>query len=83
MKTLLVFLIDFWNARMLFITFLSENSQICHETVKFWAAKAPKIIKMSDLFRKSDVSKFFVNFQCFDKKIGKTYVFPQKPLIKT
>ena len=22
----------FWNARMLFITFYSENSQICHET---------------------------------------------------
>ena len=28
-------------------------------------------------------ANFFVTFQYFHKKIGKKYVFPEKPLIKT
>ena len=44
---------------MLFITFLSENSQISNETIKFWAAEATKIIKISDLFENADVIKIF------------------------
>ena len=44
MKALLVFYSTFWDARMLFIIFSLENSQMCHEIVKFLAAKATKII---------------------------------------
>ena len=44
---------------MLFIAFKSENSQISQETVKLWAAKATKIIKILDVFRNADVSKIF------------------------
>ena len=61
---------------MLFITFYSENSQISHETVKYWAAKTTKIIKILDIFRNADVAKFFVKFQCFHKKINKSMFLP-------
>ena len=47
-----VFILTFWNARILFITSLSENSQICHETIKFWAAKDTEIIKILLFFQK-------------------------------
>ena len=32
------------------------------ETVKFWAAKVTKIIKILDIFRNADSSNFFVKF---------------------
>ena len=48
---------------MLFSTFLTENSQIPKETVKFRAAKATKIIRILDLLRNADVSRFFAKFQ--------------------
>ena len=51
--------LTFWNAGMLFVTFQSENSQISRETIKFWAAKATKIIKISDLIENADVIKIF------------------------
>ena len=54
-----VFYLTFWNARMLFITFSSKNSRIFHEKVKFWAAKATKIIEILDLFKNAHISKFF------------------------
>ena len=39
--------------------FNRKNSQISNETIKFWAAKATKIIKISDLFESADVVKIF------------------------
>ena len=62
-KCCLYFYLSFWNARILFITFLSKNSQISQETIKIWAAKAVKVIKILDLLRNDDVSKIFVKFQ--------------------
>ena len=53
------FLFDFWDATMLFNTFSSEDSEICHEMVKFWAANATRIFKIFYLLRNADVSKFF------------------------
>ena len=37
--------------------------------VKFWAAKTTRIIKILDLFKNADISKTFVEFQGFYKKI--------------
>ena len=51
--------------------------------MKFWAAKATEIIKISDLFESPDVIKFLVKFQCFHKKITKSMFFHQKTLINT
>ena len=61
--------------------FNRKNSQISQETVKFWAAKAIKIIKILDLFGNAGSSKFFVKFQCFPKKITK--VCPPPPIKTT
>ena len=51
--------------------------------IKFWAEKATKIIKISDLFENADVIKIFIKFQCFHKKITKSVFFHQKTLINT
>ena len=40
--------------------------------------KYTKIIKISGLFRNADVSKRFVKFQCFHKKITKSMFLPPK-----
>ena len=37
------------------------------EKVKFWAAKATKIIKILDLFKNADISKIFVDFNVLIK----------------
>ena len=63
--------------------FNRQNSHIFREMVKFWAAKATKIIKILDVLRNTDISKFFVKFQRFDKKIAKSMFFTPKTLIKT
>ena len=36
-----------------------KNSHIFHEKVKFWAAKATKIIKILDLFGNADINNIF------------------------
>ena len=59
MKTLLIFLFDFLEGQNVVHNFLSENSQISQETVKYCAAKTTKIIKILDLFRNADVSRSF------------------------
>ena len=61
----------------------NRNSRIFREKVKFWAAKATKIIKILDLFKNADISKIFAEFQCFDKKITQSMFLPQKTPIKT
>ena len=58
-KTLVVFLFDFLNATMSFITFWSENSQISKEIVNSRAAESTKIIKILDPFRNADIGKLF------------------------
>ena len=60
--------------RMLqFITFSSENSQMtCPAAVKFWAAKATKIIRILCLLRNADTSKqFCLTYLRFGKKMTK------------
>ena len=47
---------------MLFITYYSRNSRIFHEKVKFWAAKATEIIKISIFSKLLTSAKFFAEF---------------------
>ena len=56
-------------------TSLSPN---LYETVKFWAVKATKIIKILDLLRNNDVSNIFVKFQGIGEKITKSMFSPKK-----
>ena len=50
---------------MLLIIFSSEKSLLCHKIVKFWIAKASKILKIPYFFSNADVSIKFAKFQCF------------------
>ena len=63
--------------------FNKKNSRIFHEKVKFWAAKVTKIIKMLDLLKMLTSAKYFVEFQCFDKKIKQSMFSLSKTPIKT
>ena len=58
------FFLTFLNSEM-FITFLKENSEMCHQIVKFWAAKATKIMRTLYLFRNADFSKKFAKTSMF------------------
>ena len=53
---------------MLFITFSSENSQLCHKIVTFWAAKATKIIKILYFLRMLASAKNLLNFNVLIKR---------------
>ena len=59
-----------------FITFPSENNQMtCPAVVKFWAAKATKIIRFC-LLRNADISKqFCLTYWNFGKKMTKRMFF--------
>ena len=60
-KTFPVFLfhfLEFWNV----VHYITKNSRIVHEKVKFWAAKATKIIKILDLLKMLTSANFFVEF---------------------
>ena len=72
-----VFIRVFWNAGMLFILFSSENSQPCDKIVKFYAAKAIKIIK---ILSNADISKKLLTVVI---KNDQQYFFNLKTLIKT
>ena len=65
MKTVLVFLFDFLECCNVVHYILIKNSQIFHEKVKFWAAKATKIIKILDLITNADISKIFCLISMF------------------
>ena len=41
------------------IIFSSENSQLCHKTVKFWIQKGSQIIKIPYFLSNADVSNKF------------------------
>ena len=47
---------------MLLTTFLSENSQLCHKTVKFWVKKGGQIIKIPYLLSNAYVSNKSAKF---------------------
>ena len=55
----------------------SENSQLSHKIVKFWAAKATKIIRILYFLSNAYTSKN-AKFQCFDKKMTNSIIFHQK-----
>ena len=68
-ETLMVFLLDFLECQnVVHYIFIAKS----FETVKFWAAKATKIIKILDLLRNAEVSNIFVKFQGIGKKITKS-----------
>ena len=83
MKTLLAFYLIFRDAGMFFITFSSENSQLCHKIVKFWTAKATKIIRILYFLSNAGISNKFAKSQCFDKKMTNSMFFHPKTLINT
>ena len=65
---------------------LHFNQKIAKSVMKLSNSGLQKPLKLSKCRIFSEMltsAKFFVKFQCFDKKVGKKYVFPQKPLIKT
>ena len=80
---LLVFLFNFLECQNVVHYILINNNRIFYEKVKFWAAKATKIIKILDLFKNADISKIFAEFRCFDKKITESMFLPLKTPIKT
>ena len=67
-KVCYCFYLTFWDARIMFITLLSENSQNCHKTVNFWTVNATKIIKIWLLSEMLTSANIFAKFHCFDKK---------------
>ena len=44
------------------IIFSSENSQLCHKTVKFWIQKGGQIVKILYFLSNADVSNKFAKF---------------------
>ena len=53
------------------------------EIVKFCAAKATKSSKFWIFSEMLPLAKFFVELQCFHKKLTKSMFPPRKPLINT
>ena len=71
-------LIDFFG--MLECCSLHFNQKIAKSVMKLSNSGLQKPLKLSKcrIFSETLMSaKFFVKFQCFDKKIGKKYVFPK------
>ena len=81
---MLVFLFNFLECQNAVHYILIKNSPIFHKKVKFWAAKATKIIKFWIFSKMLTSAKCFAEFQCFDKKITQSMsLLPKKTRIKT
>ena len=63
--------------------FNKKIAESFHEKVKFWTAKVTKIIKILDFSKMLTSAKYFVEFQCFDKKIAQSMFSLPKTPIKT
>ena len=55
--------------------YISSEKKLCLKIVKFWIAKAGKIIKIPYFLSNPDVSNKFAKFPCFDKKMSNSIFF--------